>query len=158
MTISRRSFLRNSSLVSLSGLATLSLANFSFGQSSGVKKPSGSGTFPVPHETTLLDKLTREMFASVIGSTFVVTHPTHGRVDMYLKDVEDLTPEIFKSKSKYGIECFNLVFACQSSVELGQETVQMEHEKFGKFDLFIVQGKLMRYGFDYGAVINRLFP
>jgi hypothetical protein len=158
MTISRRNFLRNSSMVSLSTIATLSLADFSFGQSSGVKKPSSAGTFPVPHQTTPLDKLTREMFAGVIGSTFVVTHPTHGRVDIYLKDVEDLSPEIFKSKAKYGIECFNLVFACQSSVELGQTTVTMDHEKFGSFDLLIVPGKAMRYGRDYSAIINRLFP
>lgn len=158
MTISRRNFLRNSSLVSLSTIATLSLADFGFAQSSGVKKPSGSGTYPVPHETVPLDELTREMFASVVGSTFVVTHATHGRVYLYLKAVEDLAPEIFKSKSKEGIECFNLVFACQSSVELGQATVTMEHEQFGNFELFIVPGKEMRYGRDYGAVINRLFP
>lgn len=158
MTISRRNFLRNSSMVTLSGLATLSLAELTFGQT-GVKKP-GSGTTTVPSQAygSKLDKLTREMFVGVIGSTFVITHPEHGRVDVYLKDVEDLSPEIFKSKSKSGVECFNLVFANQSNVELGQVTVTMDHEKFGSFELFIVPGKQQRYGRDYGAVINRLFP
>lgn len=157
MTISRRNFLREGTVAGLATIATVTLAGTGYGQSMGVKKPS-SGTTPIPHETTPLDNLTREMFASVVGSTFVVTHPIHGRVDMYLKDVEDLTPELFKSKAKFGIECFNLVFACQSSLELGQGTVVMDHDKLGNFELFIVPGKLMRYGMDYGALINRLFP
>ncbi len=160
MTISRRNFLRNSSLMSLSTIATLSLADFSFGQSSGVKKPGNSGTATVPQEAyaSTLDKLTREKFARVIGSTFVITHPTHGRVDVYLKDVEDLSPEIFKSKANSGVECFNLIFANQSSIEMGQCTVVMDHERLGSFELFIVPGKAQRYGRDYGAIINRLFP
>jgi hypothetical protein len=158
MSITRRSFISKTSLAGLSGIATLGLANLTFAQSAGAKKSSGLGTFPVPNETTLLDKLTREKFAAVIGSNFAVTHPTLGRFDVFLKDVEDLTPQVFKSKVRAGIECFNLVFACQSKVSFRQETVTLEHEKLGRFDLFIVQGKEMRYGYDYGAIINRLAP
>jgi hypothetical protein len=147
-------------MVSLSTIATLSLANLTFGQNYNQKRPTRPGIFEVPSEAqnTVLDKLTRAMFEKEVNNTFVVSHPVHGRVEMYLKRVEDLTPQIFKRQAKEGIECFNLIFACQSNIELGQATYTMENKGLGQFELFIVQGTKQRYGRDYGAVINRLFP
>jgi DNA-directed RNA polymerase subunit L len=160
MTTSRRNFLRQGTLLGLSTIATLSVANFTFGQSSNYRRPNGPGIFPVPEEVqyTTLDKLTRVMFANVLNSSFVIVHPVHGKVETYLKTVEDLSPPIFKMGAKHGIECFNLVFACQSDIEIHQGTYTLEHEKFGSFELFIVPGTRQRYGRDYNAIINRLFP
>ncbi|MEW6131196.1 MAG: hypothetical protein AB1757_29475 [Acidobacteriota bacterium] len=160
MTISRRNFIQKGSLVGISAVATFTLPSLAFGQSAGSKKPvsSGSGTVSEPSGNTTLDSLTRADFASVLPSTFIINHPTHGRIEVYLKDVEDLSPDIFKPHASKGIECFNLIFACQSTVELGQGTYQFEHEKLGTFELLIVPGKRLRYGRDYGAIINRLYP
>jgi hypothetical protein len=157
MSISRRNFLREGTLVGLSTIATLSLTNLTFGQSSGAKQSGITAVPPEAYETTL-DKLSRQMFASVVYTTFVINHPKYGRIETYLKSVEDLSPPVFKANAKAGIECFNLVFACQSNIELAQGSYNFEHDKFGKFELFIVPGTRQRYGRDYGAVINRLFP
>jgi hypothetical protein len=157
MSITRRNFLREGTLVGLSTVATLSLANLTFGQLTEAKK-SGLTAVPLEAYNTTLDKLSRDMFASVVYSTFIINHPTAGRIETYLKSVEDFTPPIFKQVAKKGVECFNLVFACQSSVEFTQGTYTIEHEKFGRFELFIVPGTRQRYGRDYGAVINRLYP
>jgi hypothetical protein len=159
MTISRRNFLRQGTLVSLSTIATLSVANLTFGQASGIKKPDPE-IFQLPPEvqSAALNNMTREMFVALVNSTFVITHPVHGKVETYLKDVEDLRPPAFKNNKATGHECFNLIFVNQSGVEFTQGTYAMEHAKLGKFDLFIVPGTSQRYGRNYGAVINRLFP
>lgn len=161
MTISRRNFLKNGSMVGFSAVTTLGLTNLVFGQSGGAKKPVNSGSSPVkPPEDgySTLDSLTRESFQSVKSSTFIINHPTYGRIETFLKDVEDLTPTIFKPYASKGIECFNLIFASQSSFDLPQGTYQFEHEKLGRFELLIVPGQRLRYGRDYGAIINRLYP
>lgn len=159
MTISRRNFLKQGTLVSLSTIATLSVANLTFGQASRIKKPSPE-IFQLPPEahSAALNKITREMFVNSVNNTFIIYHPVHGKVETYLKGVEDLRPPAFKNNEKTGHECFNLVFVNQSGVEFTQGSYAIEHAKLGKFDLFIVPGTSQRYGRNYGAVINRLFP
>jgi hypothetical protein len=159
MTISRRNFLRQGTLVSLSTIATLSAANLAFGQSFS-KQKNRPEIFQVPREVeyATLNNITRQMFADAVNSTFVITHPVHGRVETYLKEVEDLRPPAFKNNPTTGHESFNLIFVSQSGIEFSQGTYDMEHEKLGRFELFIVPGVSRRYGRNYGASINRLFP
>jgi hypothetical protein len=161
MTISRRNFLREGTLVGLSTIATLSLAKAAFGQESISLRPR-SGITPLPDDIVKepLYKLTKALFTGLVYTTFTFNHPTRGKIETYLKSVEDLTPKIFQitAKAGSGIECFNLVFACQSDIELGQGTYTIDHTKIGRFDLFIVPGTKQRYGRDYGALINRLYP
>jgi hypothetical protein len=156
MTITRRSFLRDGTLVGLSTVAALSLSKLSFAQSAGTK----SGTTAIPREVfaTPLYNLSRATCVELVYTKFSFTSAKHGTVETYLKSVEDLTPAIFKTKAKSGLECFNLVFACQSDIELEQGTYTVTHAKLGTFDLFVVPGAKQRYGRDYNAVINHLFP
>lgn len=161
MSISRRNFLRTSALSSLSAVAALSFANTGFGQAySHTKKVRGPELFEVPAEAynTVLDRISMKMFTDFVNTDFVVVHPQRGRIGMYLKEVEDLRPPAFKFNSKAGIECFNLIFVSQNNVELGQGTFMMEHAKLGNFELFIVPGIPRRYGRNYCATINRLYP
>jgi hypothetical protein len=147
-------------MTGLSAVATLSFANLALGQSFGSQKNYRPEIFEVPAEAynSVLESISQKMFVDFINSTFVITHPELGKVSAYLKDVEDLRPPIFKTSPKKGLECFNLIFVNQSSVQFGQGTYQIEHEKLGTFDLFLVPGVNLRYGRNYGAVINRLYP
>jgi len=160
MSISRRNFLRKTTMTGISAVATFSFANTVFGQSFGQKKNYRPEIFEVPAEAynTVLEQISMKMFADFVNTDFVVNHPEHGRISVYLKEVEDLRPQAFKFNSKAGIECFNLIFVSQNNVELGQGTYMMEHAKLGSFELFIVPGIARRYGRNYCATINRLFP
>jgi hypothetical protein len=160
MTISRRNFLRKTTMTGLSAVATLSLANLTFGQSFGNQKNFRPEIFEVPAEAynTVLESISMQMFADFINSSFVVHHPELGKVDVYLKEVEDLRPQAFKNRPAKGIECFNLIFVNQSGTALPQGTYTMEHPKLGTFDLFLVPGINLRYGHNSGAVVNRLYP
>jgi hypothetical protein len=160
MTISRRNFLRTTTMTSLSAVATLSFANLSLGQSFGNQKNYRPEIFEVPAEAynSVLDKISREMFVGLINSTFAVHHGDKGKIDVYLKEVEDLRPPAFKNNPARGIECFNLVFVNQSGTAMPQGTHTFEHEKLGTFELFLVPGVNLRYGHNSGAIINRLYP
>lgn len=160
MTISRRNFLRTTTLTSLSAVATLSFANLTFGQSFGQQKNFRPEIFEVPAEAynSVLDRISRQMFLDFVNTTFVVYHAQKGRIEVYLKDVEDLRPQAFKNNATTGHECFNLIFVNQSGTALPQGTYTMEHPKLGTFDLFLVPGVNLRYGHNACATINRLFP
>jgi hypothetical protein len=161
MSISRRNFLRKTTMTGLSAVAALSFTNLAFGQSYGhTKKMGGPEIFEVPAEAynTVLDKISMKMFKDFVNSTFVITHPQYGKMEVYLKEVEDLRPPAFKFNAKAGYECFNLILVSQNTVAFGQDTYTFEHAKLGTFELFIVPGTNQRYGRNYCATINRLYP
>src|SRR5689334_17787513 len=125
MSISRRNFLKTSALSSLSAVAALSFANTGFGQAySHTKKVRGPELFEVPAEAydAVLYQFTMRTFVGLINQTFVIYHPEKGKMEMYLKEVEDLRPPAFKNNTTTRSECFNLVFVSQSEILLPQGT------------------------------------
>jgi hypothetical protein len=160
MTISRRNFLRKTTMTSLSAVATLSLANLTLAQSFSSQKNIRPEIFEVPAEAyqAVLERISRQMFVDSINSNFVLYDQKQGKIQVYLKEVEDLRPVAFKNNPKSGHECFNLIFVNQSGTALPQGTYTVEHEKLGTFDLFLVPGVNQRYGHNLGAAVNRLFP
>src|SRR5215203_4951963 len=108
MTLSRRNFLRTTTMTGLSAVATLGFANLALGQSFGNRKNHRPEIFEVPAEAynSVLDKINRQMFVGLINSTFLVHYGDKGSLQVYLKDVEDLRPPAFKNNPSKGIECF----------------------------------------------------
>jgi hypothetical protein len=160
MTISRRNFLMKTTMTGISAVAAFSFAESAFGQSYGYKKNPRPEFFEVPAEAydAVLYSLNMRTFVGLINQTFVIYHPEKGKMEMYLKEVEDLRPPAFKNNTTTRSECFNLVFVSQSEIVLPQGTYMMGHDKLGMFDIFIVPGSAQRYGRNYGAAFNRLYP
>lgn len=65
--------------------------------------------------------------------------------------------EVFDLGSRRNAEAFSLIFQCDNTSPLRQETYRIDHEKLGRFSLLLVpivsRDKSCRY---YEAVINRL--
>lgn len=160
MTISRRNFLKKTTMTGISAVAAFSFAESVFGQSYGSKKNPRPEIFEVPAEAydAVLYQLTMRTFVNAVNQTFVINHPDKGKMEVYLKEVEDLRPPAFINNKTTGSECFNLVFVSQSATVLPQGTYTMWHEKLGTFEIFLVPGGAQRYGRNYGAAFNRLYP
>jgi hypothetical protein len=147
-------------MTGISAVATFSFASSVFGQSYRHTKPYQPELFEVPAEAynSVFEKLNMQTFISFTNDTFIIYHPEHGEMEVYLKEVEDLRPPAFKNNAKSGHESFNLVFVSQSDIALPQGTYMMGHGKIGMFEIFIVPGLPQRYGRNYGAAFNRLYP
>lgn len=139
MTLSRRKFIKTSTLVGISAAAPLFITDLAFGQ-------KGAGPTPVDR----LSRLTKEDFHRQLSTTFKVTVSSQQR-DFDLYSIEEL-----QSVQKDGVECFRLVFRSLYGVNLSQKTYSFNHSQLGTFDLFITPAGTDGRMHYYGAIINRL--
>jgi hypothetical protein len=146
MSISRRKFLRASTLVALSAALPISV----FGQSRKEKDGNPSDQLPTPDP---LGNYTRSSFASYLNSIFQL-YTGESVVEVALTEVKDLMPA--GATAANGRECFSLLFR-GGSVGLPQNTYLVKHPSLGSFLLFLVPGGPDDNGAQsYVATINRL--
>lgn len=94
----------------------------------------------------MLDKLTIEDFSGRVGETFRATAKEGRTLTLTLDSVDALPRPI----GDQGREPFSLEFHDAAEDHVPQQTVAVEHDELGGFDLFVVPigpgaGGLMRY-------------
>ena len=102
-----------------------------------------------------LEELSADRLAELVGTAFSVTVPGAAPVGLELTTV---TPprvlEVRGPGSRH--ESFSLLFDGPPDRPLAQRTYPFEHERLGRFDLFIVPVGNERGRMQYQAVFNRL--
>lgn len=96
----------------------------------------------------MLEKLTQEMFAAQLNTTFRVSFPDSGIVELRFY-------EVVSGHSTPTQEQFSLFFHGPKETNLGQGTFALEHDQLGAFPLFLVPIGPDTEGMRYQAVFNR---
>jgi hypothetical protein len=151
MVVSRRSFMKNGTLLILAAGASLGEAKSIFGRDSF----DGDGTRPGPHlpnqDKPAALQLTKATFEPYVNTVFRISDGTRV-VRSTLVSVADMGP--VPDQKQAGRECFVIKF--KGPRLLAQKTYRIEHDVLGKFELFLVPAGKDRKGSYYQAVINRL--
>lgn len=102
-----------------------------------------------------LEALSVDRLLELVGPGFRVAVPGAGAVSLELTTV---TPPRVSEASGAGArhESFSLFFDGPADRPLAQRTYSFEHERLGRFDLFIVPVGNERGRLQYQAVFNRL--
>ncbi len=144
--VSRREFLRRVG----AGLAASLLLPLS---------PRDLWTWRTPPSFTLAD-WTQAEFEAQLGHSFSVDSGSHGKLPLKLVKVSAGSAKIHvapnRTVSATTGDCFLLNFVGPHDQALAQNTYPFEHERLGKFALFIVPGAADEAGQQYVAVINRV--
>lgn len=153
MVVSRRSFLKKGSLLVLATGVSLGEAKSILGRDS----LAGSLSSQEPLPASKVDKVASIVFAKstfepYVETVFRITSNRTTPVKSTLISVADIGP--VPDQMVPGRECFVIKF--RGARSLPQDRYQLEHEKLGKFELFLVPAGKNRKGFYYQAVINRL--
>lgn len=102
--------------------------------------------------------LTYDLFAGLEKTKFGILLDERNRIELELVEVLALRPGGGKPASSAGKpEGFSLTFHGPGDRLLQQRTYMFEHEKIGRFDLFIVPLGREGGAFQYQAIFNR-FP
>jgi hypothetical protein len=146
MPTSRRSFLKQGTLVALA-------AGVPFGLASDVSAGTIFGESVAPPAAGL--GLTKAAFESQLNTQFLINE-SNQKVALKLVEVAELRS---KKSARDGKEGFSLLFRGSHSTPLRQHTYLIEHARLGMFSFLIVpvmsRDKPAPY---YEAVINRLHP
>lgn len=96
----------------------------------------------------MIENFTLDTFVPHLNSTFRLNHESAGTVELKLVDATDVgsTPRQLQ---------FSIVFRGPLDTPLVQAIYNVEHEKIGTFDLFIVPIKRDGNGIYYEAIFNR---
>lgn len=97
----------------------------------------------------MLEKVTKETFAEHLNTRFRTTSQGVPSLEVELIEVK-------AGRSTTRQEQFSLLFRGPQDVPLPQGMFQLEHDKMGAFDLFMVPVRKDEDGFYYEAVFNRL--
>ncbi|HKC63974.1 MAG TPA: hypothetical protein VKB86_10070 [Pyrinomonadaceae bacterium] len=96
----------------------------------------------------MIEKMTKEMFAESLNTKFRVNAGSDRSIELELVELSEGV-----STPKH--EQFALLFRGPSDFFLPQGIYNMEHERLGEFDLFLVPVGRDERGFQYEAVFNR---
>ncbi|HEY0405184.1 MAG TPA: twin-arginine translocation signal domain-containing protein [Pyrinomonadaceae bacterium] len=150
MTVSRRNFLRKSTMIALAAALPLSLSTLGAGQQS-----SPPPTVPPEAQRTPLYNFTRATFAPYVNSIFTVN--SLPLAEIVLVEVKETPLVVDRRADRTPVgECFTLVFRGSARTRFKQNTYRLEHSALGQFELFL--GPTDRPGSEYQyytAVINR---
>jgi hypothetical protein len=159
MDVTRRSFLRAGSLMSLAAALTGRLSSIAFGQYDDSQQlGTGLGNL-IPKEafSDPLYGITRVMFTENIKTKFSFSLGGVRLGYFVLIEVNDLNPDFVKNDGTGSRDCYSLVFRGPNGLPLNQGTYKVQHGKLGKFQLFVVPGDASRLsGPHYEAIINRV--
>ncbi|MDX6696147.1 MAG: hypothetical protein QOF02_3750 [Blastocatellia bacterium] len=151
MTVSRRNFLRKSSMIALAATLPLSLSTLGSGQQQGGPPP---GVPPAAQRNPLYN-FTRSTFASYVNSVFIVNSVPLAEIVLVEVKETPLVVDRMANRTPVG-ECFTLVFRGPAQTRFKQNTYRLEHASLGQFELFL--GPTDRPDNEhqyYTAVINR---
>ncbi len=99
---------------------------------------------------SMLDKLTREVFAGHLNTKFRAKSGSSGVVDLILISATDRN-----TRKVPGVDTFSIIFRGAHARPLEQGTYRFTHRSIGAFDLFIVPVGKDDKGLLYEAVFNR---
>jgi len=102
----------------------------------------------------MLDKLTRSVFSDVIGSAFKFRLEDGQSMDVNLVEATDLKRHAPNEPGLASRNPFSVVFRGPADTVLQQMTYRVEHEKIGKFDVFIVPIGPDDEGMRYEAIFS----
>lgn len=94
------------------------------------------------------DSLTQEAFAQNMNTKFHVSADDNNQVELELAEVSEL-------KRQKAHDQFSVVFRGPLNVFMGQGLRSFDHDKLGRFELFIVPIRQDGEGVYYEAVFNR---
>lgn len=94
------------------------------------------------------DSLTQEAFAKSVNTQFHVSGEDASQVELELTEVSELTQQ--KAHDQFAV-----VFRGPLNAFMGQGMRSFDHDKLGRFELFIVPIRQDSDGFYYEAVFNR---
>jgi hypothetical protein len=149
MKISRRGFIESASAAALAVGLILPTRN-AFGQTQNTMQ-----SFPLPPESTenALNYLRRDHFAAFVNSIFVFQSENGATYKLKLIEAADLSRKRNNEQGFIG-ESFSLLFEGSRKFPLAQGSYLTDHDRLGKFELFIVPVGLRVNR--YEAVINRI--
>lgn len=142
MTVSRRKFLRGSSVVGLAAIVPLASKSTNAKEAALMPAPS----FASQHEA--LDRLTNELFVEQINTQF--------HVQVSALDLQHLQLVKVSNRRLSEGETFDVIFLGQKEKQFKQGTYLVSHIRTGSFPLFIVPIGMDSKGAYYQAVFNRL--
>ena len=96
----------------------------------------------------MFDQMSKEFFDPHMNSNFIVTGQGIAPVHMKLVNAEEK-----KDEKNYSL---SLIFLETTGHYLPQKIYQFEHEKLGKFDMFIVPIGESEKGISFQAIVSRL--
>jgi hypothetical protein len=94
--------------------------------------------------------LTEQKFSKHVGTQFKTALGEH-EVNLTLAEVKAYTP---LENEQDGMERFSVFFDGPGDIVLPQKTYQLQHDKMGEIDLFLVPISGDQNGFRYEAVFN----
>jgi hypothetical protein len=103
----------------------------------------------------MLEKLTREDFLPLVGTSFRVKTDSGSDVDLKLQEVRDLGPRPERLvKAGTRASAFSLRFVGPATGFLPQRTWSLTHEAFGAISIFLVPIGRAEEGFQYESIFN----
>lgn len=105
-----------------------------------------------------IEKLTLEIFSPLVSSKFKLSVDGAHFVEFELTEAKALDGPHTVKPDRNGLiqETFSLLFDGPENPALPQRIYLIEHEKIGRFDLFIVPVEKIASGVRYQALFNRL--
>ena len=105
-----------------------------------------------------IDQLTLETFSAVVRTRFRVYLDGSRHLDLELAETTLLQDPAKASPSgaAAGVEVFSLVFDGPADFLLPQSIYSFEHERIGRFDLFVVPVGQKSGSVQYQAIFNRV--
>ena len=164
MAITRREFIRTSSVLAISASLSLGITNFAMAQKRGATPTQTNSGFVVPYKAQLdpLFQMTRVTFAQYLNTKFTIDPGYISPLETTLIEVKDLRPAADVKKNLPGKDCFRLTFKASGTVSrtamLKQGTFQVKHDALGDFELFVVPSIDKSGQVFFEAIINRLVP
>jgi hypothetical protein len=152
MPISRRNFIQLGAVTAISAGAALDLS-----ASASDKSPANMMDQLARARAREESRLSYSAFAACLNSKFTLMTEDAGKLAVELVEVADHLKSSKLTGARKGVkENFSLAFKVPVQEKLVQNTYQFEHERLGKFDLFIGPVKSGKHGYIYEAVINRI--
>jgi hypothetical protein len=152
MVVSRRGFMKKGSFLILAAGASIGEAKSVFGRDSLAGKLIPQEGLPSVKANPTGLELTKATFEPYLDTEFRIYPDATRAVKTTLVSIADIGP--VPDKKVAGRECFVIKF--KGAQPLAQNRYRIEHQKLGRFELFLVPAGRNRKGFYYQAVINRL--
>ena len=153
VAVSRRSFLKAGTMVSLAAVIPLNCIVNVFGQQAG---PAQEGLFKIPAESQADERLTEETFSRYLNTKFLIYTSPLTAIGLELIEVKqwDAT-STKKAETAAKLDSFSVLFRGPRKTALESRTYRISHDQIGTFDLFISPVNDRKKERLYQAVFNR---
>ena len=157
MSITRRSFIKNTTLIALGTAIANKAGSLVFGQSNA----KSSANFPIPQSARadMLYYSGYDMFAPYVNSIFTARGARGEVVQLTLTSVTRYTPSASTRISKASApttQTCSLMFSATGKLPAFSDIPTLNHPALGKLEMFLVYHGEGNSGYIYEAVINHL--